>query len=792
MPHFTTSVDSAITVDEAERLLASRGTHLDALLARAAALRDEGLGAAGRPRTITYSRKVFVPLTTLCRDRCHYCVFVDTPGQLRLKRAPLFMSDEQILLVARAGRDRGCKEALLTLGDRPEDRWPEARAWLDEHGFASTLDYVAHAARLITAETGLLAHLNPGVMTAAELHDLRPTAPSMGMMLETTSRAIYDEPGGAHYGSPDKDPAVRLQVIADAGAAGIPFTTGILVGIGENVRDRAESLVALRDLHAQHGHVQEVIVQNFRAKPGTAMRSTPDAEFLEYLATVAVARIVLGPHMRLQVPPSLSDPAELDLLIRAGIDDWGGVSPLTADHVNPERPWPHLDDLAALTAASGFTLQERLTAHPEYVREADRWIDPALHAAVQALADPETGLAGTDAAAASRAGSGSVRTAPNSDESTGFGSTRRAESESSALVRGSAGRRSAAPRGLRRLAERAAQEPAALDDAEWVALLTATGADLEAVVGTADDVRRYTVGEAVSMVVNRNVTSTHLRAAPAEPPTFGLDDAAEIARDAVYLGATEVCVQGALPPSEDPQLYLELARVISRAAPSLHLHAYRPQDIADLCDRAGLGLGAALAALKDAGVGTVPGTGVKVLNKRVRALVAPGDLEIDRWIEIMTAAHRAGLRSTSVLFYGHVETAGERVAHLRMLRALQTETQGFTEFVPIPLPGHGIPLVADRATVDEHRAMVAVSRLMLADSIRHIQIPWTRHGRDLAIDLLRAGGDDLGGTLLDGRVRPETGIEQGLEFPLAEASVRVGRIFRPLRERTTDYREVSR
>lgn len=790
MPHSTTSVDSAVTVGEAERLLAARGADLDALLARAAALRDEGLAAAGRPGTITYSRKVFVPLTTLCRDRCHYCVFVDTPGQLRLKRAPLYMSDEQILLVARAGRDRGCKEALLTLGDRPEDRWPEARAWLDEHGFASTLDYVGHAARLITAETGLLAHLNPGVMTAAELHDLRPTAPSMGMMLETTSRAIYDEPGGAHYGSPDKDPAVRLQVIADAGAAGIPFTTGILVGIGESVRDRAESLVALRDLQAQHGHVQEVIVQNFRAKPGTAMRSTPDAEFLEYLATVAVARIVLGPRMRIQVPPNLSDPAELDLLVRAGIDDWGGVSPLTADHVNPERPWPHLDDLAALTAASGFDLQERLTAHPEYVLDADRWIDPALHPAVARLADPVSGLA-----VSALAGSGLQETdaatptrAATSENSPSLGANRADGSDVGANLR----RTDAGGASLRRLAERAAQQPATLDDAEWVTLLTATGDDLEAVVGTADDVRRYTVGEAVSMVVNRNITSTHLRSAPAAPPTFTLDDAAAMARDAVDLGATEVCVQGALPPTEDPHLYLELARAISSAAPSLHLHAYRPQDIADLCDRAGLGLGGALGALKDAGVATVPGTGVKVLSERVRALVAPGDLDIDRWIEVMTAAHRAGLRSTSVLFYGHVETAGERIAHLRMLRSLQHETQGFTEFVPIPLPGFDVPLVADRAPADEHRAMVAVSRLMLADSIRHIQIPWTRHGRDLALDLLRAGGDDLGGTLLDGRVRPDAGVEQGLEFPLADASARVGRIFRPLRERTTDYREVSR
>lgn len=770
--HPSTSSVSSLGVDEAERLLES--APLDELLARASALRDEGLAAAGRAGIITYSRKVFVPLTTLCRDRCHYCVFVDTPGQLRLKRAPLYMSDEQILRVVRAGQELGCKEALLTLGDRPEDRWPEARAWLDEHGYGSTLDYVAHAARLITAETGLLAHLNPGVMTAAELHHLRPTAPSMGMMLETTSRAIFDEPGGAHYGSPDKDPDVRLQVIDDAGAAGIPFTTGILVGIGESVRDRAESLVALRDRHERHGHVQEVIVQNFRAKPGTAMRGAPDASLLEYIATVAVARIVLGPHMRIQAPPNLSDPAELDLLVRAGVDDWGGVSPLTADHVNPERPWPHLDDLAALTAASGFELRERLTAHPEYIGEADRWIDPALHAAVARLADPETGLAATDAATPAglveRPGAGA-----------GLGS---------GPALGSAGAppaaAAAAPRGL---VDRAAQDPRSLDDAEWALLLAATGADLEALVRTADDVRRYTVGEAVSMVVNRNVTSSHFRRSPGAPPEFGATDAAAIARDAVGLGATEVCVQGVLPASEDPQQYLELARTITAAAPSLHLHAYRPQDIADLADRAGLGLGDALEALRAAGVRTVPGTGVKILSERVRTRVAPTDLAIDRWIEIITAAHGAGFRSTSVIFYGHVETAAERVAHLRTLRAIQDETHGFTEFVPIPLPGRGVPLVAGRAPADEHRAMVAVSRLFFADSIRHIQIPWTRHGRDLAIDLLSAGGDDLGGTLLDGRVRPDTGIEQGLEFGFAEASVRVAKIFRPLRERSTDYRE---
>ncbi|WP_308288967.1 7,8-didemethyl-8-hydroxy-5-deazariboflavin synthase CofG, partial [Microbacterium sp. Bi128] len=376
-------------VDETERLLHAP---LDVLSRHASALRDEGLARAGRPHVITYSRKVFVPLTTLCRDRCHYCVFVDTPGQLNLLRKPAYMSPEQVLTVVRQGQALGCKEALLTLGDRPEERWPEARAWLDAHGFASTIDYVAHIARLITAETGMLVHANPGVMHPDELAALRPVSPSMGMMLETTSRRLYEEPGQVHFGSPDKDPDLRLRVIDDAGAAGIPFTTGILVGIGETVRDRAESLVALRDLDDRHGHVQEVIVQNFRAKPRTAMQGAPDADMHEYLVTVAVARLVFGPDMRIQVPPNLSDPRELGLLIEAGIDDWGGVSPLTADHVNPERPWPHIDDLAVKTAAGGFALRERLTAHAEYVRDADRWIDPALHVPVRALADA-TGLA---------------------------------------------------------------------------------------------------------------------------------------------------------------------------------------------------------------------------------------------------------------------------------------------------------------------------------------------------------------------------------------------------------------
>lgn len=796
-----TALDRATTgtrldVATAETLLSARADDLQRLLGLASAARDAGLEAAGRPGVITYSRKVFVPLTTLCRDRCHYCIFVDTPGQLLKQHKPAFMSEEQVLAVVRQGAAMGCKEALLTLGDRPEDRWPEARAWLDEHGFASTLDYVAHIARLITTETGLLAHANPGVMSADELRMLRPTAPSMGMMLETTSRRLFEEPGQVHYGSPDKDPQLRLAVIEDAGRERVPFTTGVLIGIGETLRDRAESLVALRDSHERHGHIQEVIVQNFRAKPRTAMQSAPDASLVEYVAAVAVARLVMGHRMRIQVPPNLSDPEEFELLVRAGADDWGGVSPLTADHVNPERPWPQVDELASRTASFGFTLVERLTAHPEYVRDAATWVDPALHAAVAALADPDSGLAHVAPGSLSDERSEE----PKRLGPAGDGSSLRFVSPP---ARSTTGRQGAT---VKRLVEAAASDPLGLDDADWVRLLEATGDDLSALTATANDVRRYTVGEAVSLVVNRNLTSTGFRAVQTpDPATFTLDDVAEIAADAWDLGATELCVQGRVEASEDPTAYLEIARAIKSAVPLLHLHAYRPQDIWDLADRAGLGLDGALAALREAGVDTVPGTGVKVLSERVRGLVAPGDLEIDRWVEAVTAAHRVGFRSTSVLFYGHVETAAERVAHLRLLRAIQSGPStgsgtggGFTEFVPIPLPGGstssptGVPLVPGRNALDEHRAMIAVSRLMLSGSIPHIQIPWTRVGRESAAQLLQAGGDDLGGALLDGRVKPGAGTEHGLELPVRDAAALAARLFRTFRLRTTDYREVRR
>ncbi|MBI4941515.1 MAG: 7,8-didemethyl-8-hydroxy-5-deazariboflavin synthase CofG, partial [Actinobacteria bacterium] len=387
--------EDGVTIDaaEAEVLLAARGADLDRLLGAASAVRDAGLASAGRSGIVTYSRKVFVDVTRLCRDRCHYCTFVKTPTQLAREGKAPYLTPEEVLRIARQGASLGCREVLFTLGDRPEDRWPEAAAWLEEAGYHSTLGYVRSLAVQVLEATGLLPHVNPGVMSWEEIGRLKPVSPSMGMMLETSSRRLFETPGEAHFGSPDKDPAVRLRTIEDAGRLSVPFTTGILVGIGETLAERAESLLDLRRLARQYGHVQEVIVQNFRAKPATAMRAVPDADADEYLAAVAVARVVLGPRMRIQVPPNLSEPAALARLLAAGADDWGGVSPLTPDHVNPERPWPHLDDLERWSADAGFTLTERLTVHPEFVVAGEPWLDPRVAGHVAALADAGTGLA---------------------------------------------------------------------------------------------------------------------------------------------------------------------------------------------------------------------------------------------------------------------------------------------------------------------------------------------------------------------------------------------------------------
>ena len=568
----------ALDVDEATVLMGARGQDLERLLEVAGRVRDAGLLDAGRPAVVTYSRKVFIPLTRLCRDRCHYCTFATVPGRLP---AP-FLTVEQVLDIARAGAAMGCKEALFTLGDRPEDRWEAARTWLDEAGYDSTLAYVRACAVAVLEQTGLLPHLNPGVMSWAELQRLKPVAPSMGMMLETTALVP------AHVGSPDKDPAVRLQVLEDAGRHSVPFTTGLLVGIGETPRDRVETVFAIRAAHRRHGHVQEVIVQNFRAKDDTAMRSVPDASMDDYLAAIAVTRLVMGPRMRVQAPPNLVDLAETRLLLRAGVDDWGGVSPLTPDHVNPERPWPQVEALARATADAGFVLRERLTAHPPYL--AEPWLDPRLAAHVAALVGLD-GLAADvlPAPLPWQEPDGGLVSNGRTDlhetvDSTGRSADRRSDFDDVYgdwdAVRESIPAQVARLDGDVTAALRVARDrPAALTAEQALALITADGADLEAVCALADDVRRDTVGDGVTYVVNRNLNFTNVcytgcrfcafaqRRTDADAYSLSLDEVADRAREAWDVGATEVCMQGGIDPQLPGSAYLDLARAVKSAAP---------------------------------------------------------------------------------------------------------------------------------------------------------------------------------------------------------------------------------
>ena len=734
---------------DAELLFGARGPELDRLLSVASALRDDGLAASGREGIITYSKKVFIPITFLCQDRCHYCTFVENPGALARMGKPSYMSPDDILEVARAGAAMGCKEALFTLGDRPENRWPSARAWLDEHGYASTIDYIRAMAKLVLEETGLLPHLNPGVMSFGELQALRPVAPSMGMMLETTATRLWSEKGGVHYGSPDKDPALRLRVLDDAGRAGVPFTTGVLLGIGENDAERAEALFAIRASHERYGHIQETIVQNFRAKPKTAMQNDDDLELQEYVAAVAVARVVMGPGATIQAPPNLTDQTELGLLVRAGIDDWGGVSPLTADHVNPERPWPELDDLARLTRAAGYELRERLTAHPQYVtRSVDGhdWIDARIRPHLDALAAP-SGLA-----------------------------------DAAAPVTGRPWRAAEVTRVTTPALRRAAVDPAGLDDADYVELLGYDGPQLEALTTLADELRVATVGDGVTFVINRNLDSSKVT----DPALIG-----DLADEAAALGATEICVQGAVPAHLQAAGYLDIVRAVRERQPALHLHAFRPTEAVDAAARLGITVRAFYERLRDAGVDTVPGTGARILDDRIRALLSENtDPPAADWLATVETAHAVGLRSTATMVYGHVETAAEQVAHLRALVALQRRTGGFTEFIAMPfVPVDSPPVAGARPgpSVRESRAVHAVARLMLHGSIDHIQAAWTKLGLETGQAVLLGGADDIGGLLLDGVIAPEAGAEAPRSLTIADVERVAAEIGRTARQRTTDY-----
>ncbi|SMG32301.1 7,8-didemethyl-8-hydroxy-5-deazariboflavin synthase CofG [Agreia pratensis] len=753
--------DRHVSQFDAELLFSARGDELDRLLAVSSRLRDEGLDRADRSGIITYSKKVFIPVTHLCQDRCHYCIFVETPNKLATKGKPIYMSPDEILEVARAGAALGCKEALFTLGDRPENRWPVAREWLDAHGYASTIDYIRAMAILVLEETGLLPHLNPGVMSWSELQALRPVAPSMGMMLETTATRLWSEKGGVHYGSPDKDPALRLRVLDDAGRSKVPFTTGVLLGIGENNAERAEALFEIRASHERHGHIQETIVQNFRAKPRTAMQNEVDLALQEYVAAVAVARVVMGPDATIQAPPNLTDAHELGLLLRAGIDDWGGVSPLTADHVNPERPWPELDTLAALTKDAGFELRERLTAHPQFVREPDEWIDARIRPHVDALAAP-SGLAREDAPVVGRPRSRAAHSSPRSlNVSKGNEALLSAE-----------------------------KNPSGLSDAHYVDLLQASGTELDALTALADDIRFDAVGDDVTFVINRNIDSSLYGIDP-ENGGITLETIGALADEAAALGATELCIQGAVPAHMPSTAYLDIVRAIRAKQPGLHLHAYRPTEITDGASRLGLPLHDYLEALREAGVDSVPGTGARILDDDVRRVLSEGtDPAAAEWIASMTAAHRAGLRSTSTMIYGHVETPLQQLAHLRTLARIHDETGGFTEFIPMPYVRLDAPAnVARVAGPDarQTRAVHAVARLLLHGRIDHVQAAWTKLGLAESQSVLRGGADDLGGLLLDGTTKPEAGAEAHRSLTIADLERTASEIGRGVRQRTTSY-----
>ncbi|UGT64252.1 bifunctional FO biosynthesis protein CofGH [Nocardia asteroides] len=815
-----------LNVDEAAVLLHARGEDLKDLTTSAARVRDAGLESAGRPKTISYSRNVFIPLTHLCRDKCHYCTFVTVPGKLRAEGKGMFLEPDEVLEIARRGAELGCKEALFTLGDRPEARWPEAAQWLDERGYDSTLDYLRAVSILVLEETGLLPHLNPGVMSWAEISRLKPVAQSMGMMLETTSTRLFTEKGQAHYGSPDKDPAVRLRVLTDAGRLSVPFTTGILVGIGETITERAESIMAIRKQHKEFGHIQEVIVQNFRAKPDTAMRDTPDASLEEFRATIAVTRLLLGPDVHVQAPPNLVSAQECRDLLDAGIDDWGGVSPLTPDHVNPERPWPNLDTLREITAESGFELVERTSAHPRYVRAGNPWTDPRIAVHVAALTDPATGLANPDAEVIGRpwqepdeswdsTGRVDLNTAIDTE---GRNTESRSDSGLDQDLVGAFGdwdtiREHAA--GLQNAPQRlgsdvlaalraAEADPAGLSDDQYLALATAEGPDLEAVTTLADQLRRDTNGDDVTYVVNRNINFTNIcytgcrfcafaqRKGDADAFTLSTEEVADRAWEAWVDGATEVCMQGGIDPDLPVTGYADLVRAVKKRIPEMHVHAFSPMEIVNGASRGGQSIRDWLTALREAGLDTIPGTAAEILDDEVRWVLTKGKLPASAWIEVITTAHQVGLRSSSTMMYGHVDNPKHWVGHLNVLRGIQDETGGFTEFVLLPFVHQSAPLYLAGAarpgpTVRDNRAAHALARIMLHGRIDNIQTSWVKLGTAGTRVMLNGGANDLGGTLMEETISRMAGSQHGSAKTVAEL-VEIGEgIGRPVRERTTVY-----
>ena len=728
---------------------------LDELLAEARRLRPGPL--------VTYSPKVFVPLTKLCRDVCGYCTFARPPR--RGERA--FMSEDEVLEVARAGAAAGCREALFTLGDRPELRYRVARDELRELGCETTLEYLARCARLVLEETGLLPHLNPGVLTRAELEALRPVSASMGIMLETTAERL-SERGGPHWASPDKVPARRLETIRLAGELAIPFTSGILIGIGETRAERIDALLALRALGEEHGHLQEVIVQNFRAKPGTRMAGHPEPSLDEHLWTIAVARILLGPAAHVQAPPNLAY-EDFPCLLDAGIDDWGGVSPVTIDHVNPEAPWPEIELLAEATRSRGLELAPRLAVYPEFVAELGRWVDPAVAPYVRCASDA-VGLARDDS------------WAPGEPGEVPF-----------------VARRDALPLAL---------VSDDLGEDELTRLLSARGHALGRVLESADRLRRQVCGDEVTYVVTRNIQYTNvcyfrcgfcafskgklaanLRGAPYLVP---LREIARRTREAWERGATEVCLQGGIHPAFTGDYYADVVQTIKEAVPGIHVHAFSALEIWQGAATLGLSLEAYLARLRDLGLGSLPGTAAEVLDDEVRRVICPDKVTTSQWLEVHDAAHRAGLRSNVTLMFGHADSPRSWARHLLRAREQQQRSGGFTELVPLPFVPMEAPMyVQGRArrgpTFRETLLVHAVARLALHPWITNVQASWVKLGPDGTREALRAGVNDLGGTLMNESISRSAGSRHGQELPPERMEAMIRAAGRIPRQRTTLY-----
>ena len=748
------------------------------LMQTAALLRDSQFG-----NTITYSRKVFLPLTQLCRDVCHYCTFAKTPKRID---SP-YMSEEQVLAIARRGAELGCKEALLTLGEKPELRYRTAQEALTAMGFATTMEYTAHMAERILAETGLLPHINAGTMSTDEIAYLRTVSASIGIMLESASPRLCEK-NMPHYGSPDKVPEVRLATLHEAGIASVPFTSGILIGIGESRLERVESLMALREVHRQYGHLQEIIVQNFRAKPDTKMAQAHEPDLDEMLWTLAVTRIIFGAEMSIQAPPNLS-PGVLTKLVDAGINDWGGVSPLTPDHVNPEAPWPHLDQLAQETASAGKHLDERLTIYPRYVNDPDRWLAPQLQSAVLQLRDGE-GFARADHWQA-----GTSSSPPRNLDS---------------LIRRNAGNKNVDARLKYLIVE--AQQGRRISADDIAHLFSARGDDFNYVCRAADTLRQQVNGDTVTYVVNRNInytnicyfkcrfcafskgkTSAELRGKPYD---ISNDEIQRRVLEAWQSGATEVCMQGGIHPDYDGNKYLDIVRQVKLAAPDMHVHAFSPLEIWQGASTLGISVREFLLSLKHAGLNTLPGTAAEILDDQVRATLCPDKLNTTQWLEVIRTAHEVGLKTTATIMFGHVDTYRDWGTHLLAIRDLQSETGGFTEFVPLAFVGAEAPIykrgqARNGPTYREAILMHAIGRLVLHSLIDNIQTSWVKMGRDGAAACLHAGANDMGGTLMNESITRAAGAQHGQELSAREMEASIKRNERTPKQRTTLYQMIA-